>query len=210
MKSIKKIKTTLVASIENFVNEVENQEAIISSVIQELKEALVTHQQQIREMERRRNSTRTKNNHLQVEIKSWNERAARVKNNDLEKAKECLKKVIILEDDIKRNERLIETLDRNLVQSQNEGKVIREKLNEIQLKRNQLLAKESTLKAKSMGRSVGGDMEIENVLNRWEDKVMAKDFSYTCDFKSDGETLDEEFKQEELDLKIEERLSALD
>lgn len=181
MKSLKKLKVSLMASFDNFVNEVENQEAIINSIIDEVKEAFSNIRVQINDVERGLN--RARNNEILIvnEIDLWKNRALDLKNEDEELAKDCLRKVITLEDELIQNQEIIKYSKECLSHFNKEKIQVETKLSEIKLKKSKFIAKESNIKA-----------NIEDVFNRWEDKLVF----------NEALTLNDKFESRELENRV--------
>ncbi len=169
------------ASFDNFVNEVENQEAIINSIIDEVKEALSNIRVQVNDVERGLNRARNNEKLIVNEIELWRGRALDLKKEDEELAKDCLRKVITLEDELVQNQETIKYSKECLSLLNKEKIQVESKLSEIKLKKSKFIAKESNIKA-----------NIEDVFNRWEDKLVF----------NEAPTLNDKFESRELENRV--------
>jgi phage shock protein A len=175
MKTIRTLKTTLSAKFESFINEVENQEAVIESAIIEIKEAIGSTTVQIRSVERGLHCAVKRNTELQKEIIVWQERAKEVKSIDPSMVEGCIKKVILLKDESTQSQKNIDQANKSLLHLQHEKEQIQSKLREVETKKLQMSSKETRLRVDQIQIGQTNRENIDDVFNRWEDRLVMKE-----------------------------------
>ena len=213
MKSFKQLKTSLSASFESFVNEVENQESVVDCAIYDIKEVLGSTCVQIKDVERGISAAEKRKKELHLEKGNWQARAKQVHKEDLDMAKDCVKKVLHLKDEIDHCQKNIEAGKNSLLALVQEKQLIQQKLREIESKRHSLLSKESRVKISSVCSANKGGLEVEDVFKRWENKIVMKEAH--CESLEDLNTIDTRdevevyFENKEQEERIKKEMDAL-
>ena len=209
MKTFKRLKTTLTASFENFVNEVENQEAIIDAAILEIKDVLAQTKIQIANAAREQDKIALSKKELQKNANLWRLRAKRSVEKDRDTAKSCINKALNLEADIRDLDHQAEDAINRQGKLQKEKAMIEIKLRDIQSKKAHMLGLQ---KSNSLNKfdSNFGNACVEDVFKRWEEKLIRDEVSYSKfkDYEYEDQ-LEKHFIDEELEERLEQELDQL-
>ena len=203
------MKTTLLANFETFVNEVENQEAIIDSCLLDIKQALSKIHVQSNRVERQLQRTRARAKDLTGQIQLWRSRAKQVKAENPVMAKDCLLKVLEFE---RESDQLIikqQDLQNHLTQLMREKALIQDKFTQVELKKSSFIARESILNATH---AVDSCVDLEGVFERWDDKLAIGELNTVSSntVRETSENLDEIFQRKELESDLEQLFKSLE
>lgn len=91
MKTFARIRSTVTANIESFVDQLENHEAVATATAQKLEEAVVRLRVHRKRAERRALNARSRVATLETAAQTWRDRSARL-GDDRERALECVRR----------------------------------------------------------------------------------------------------------------------
>lgn len=208
MNAFKRLKTTLCASFDSLVDELENQEAVVDATIKEIKKALVAIKLQENSIQREI-SLKLKNKEvIEKKIKTWSQRAKSIYRTDPEKAKECARKVINAKNHLGQIENNLEDASKTLQVLDREKRSIQEKLREVESKKTQFKARQTRTKAQScLSSNSLHPSDIENVFNRWDDKILKQEI--TSEQNPVTDELESFFEQKKFDNDVEHELNEI-
>ena len=212
MNSLRRLKASLSASFGSIVNEVENQEGIIDAAIKDVLNALGKMNIQIRQVEREIINTKNKEKSLKKDIVIWQERAKSVHDTDKELAKNCIKKIITMKSEKERCEEIIKNKNELLKKLRNEQGQIQNKMLEIERRKHELLGRQNNIKATEVYQSVDGNSSLDDIFNRWENKLVMKEThlsSYEPFDIDDRDEIEKHFDQEDEDKQVDKELESL-
>lgn len=212
MRLIKRWTTSVAASFDSLISQVENHEALVTSAIREMQEAGAKAKVQLQRVRRDGERMQKRLGELREKSELWAERAVRVHETDKQGALECLRRrkavhreIEYLERQVAEHVRLEKQLTADL------GK-IGERLDELQRKKNALSARQYRSEALQAGQvdDLGLIAEIDDIFDRWEVKVcQAESFSESSDrFEADFESTEEGKVLEQELLELVERAGA--
>ncbi len=206
MAMLKRMTTSIWASVDRIVTQMENHEALVEASIEEIQRSSAKAKVSLARVRNDGQKMRDRIVELENTQKTWEERALSCAKTDEAKAVECIKRrnsanrqkeaLLKQETEHKKVEKLL-TDDLNAIEK---------KLQELRVKRNILKTRQSRAEALSMLHGDDSRMvsEIGSILDRWETRVMESEYSGSCCEKGD-DALDREFvsAEEEADLKAE-------
>ena len=209
MNNLKRIFISLKSQIDNVADEFENHEALASAAIQDL-EAIGAktsiHLQRVKRMSQQYEQQLTT---LNKEAQRWSDRAVKVRDEDEQKALQCIKRLRI-------TRQQIEQIEHHLISAKTQETKIQSDLNAVQ---NQLLAlknKKEILSARQNSTLAKGVMEKNNgyksteatdIFQRWEETVSGVEFTHLEAMEIDS--FASAFEQEEDDIELKMMLDKL-
>lgn len=207
MNKLKKITTSLSASFESIVNEFENQEAIVKSVIAEIKNSRATLEVQKRKIENQNYRSNKRIEEIKKEIPLW---IKRIKENNIknpELAKDCSKRIIYLENEEKKLKLIISENNKLEALLEKEKIKIESRLIEVENKLQQLKLKE--VKSNYINQAGTGTTEnLDEVLDRWEEKISKAEY-INQEIRSETDGLNEYFEIQEFEVQVENKLASI-
>lgn len=208
MKTFRFLKTTLSASFDNLIQNVENQEAIVNAAVRDIKEALINTKIHIRDVERGIHRAQKAEEDLKSEIATWEQRVKEIYETDPKLARECTYKILLLKDEISHCVKSISQGRDDLLRMENEKRIIQDKLREIQAKKRELISKQNLSKIRCSPNSATSD--VEDLFKRWEDKITKNEIINDIDTEAEPkDQLESYFASKEKDKKVEEELERL-
>ena len=203
---LKRLVASMGASFEQFVNKVENHEAVAESVIRDVRAAAAKLKVQMGGVNAQAERLRERRDRLAEDAGRWRERAKRLAMEDEERALECLRRMKRAEaeqaqavDQLGQYEALCEKLKDRLA-------AVEARLSDLQLKRTALSSRGA--RAQVMGAADQHSMpDLNAVFDRWEMAVIEDEY---LDEVSGGESdrlereLDATEEREQLKAALEE------
>lgn len=206
MRRIKRWTTTIVASFDSMIGQIENHEALINSSIREMQEAGSRARVQLRRVKTDGQGMRKRLLELEETRVLWKERALAVAEEDKQRALECVRRVKraerekgALEEQEREHSKIEKQLTDDLAQME-------ERLQKLKQQRNILKTRQYRVDALKAARGEDSHLysEMDEIVDRWDQKVSQ------CEFFADiaphlEDELEVEFsnKEEESDLEAE-------
>ena len=202
----KRLVASVSASFEQFVNKVENHEAVAESVIRDVRAAAAKLKVQMGRVKTQAEGLRERRDRLAGEAGRWRERARRFAMEDEARALECLRRMKRAEaeqaqaaDQLGQYEALCEKLEDRLA-------AVEARLSDLQLKRTALSSRSA--RAQVIGTSDQDPMsDVNAVFDRWETAVIEDEYlDQVVGGESDGleRELDAAEEREQLKAALEE------
>lgn len=206
MKAIKRWTTTLSSSFDWVISQVENHEALVSTAIREMQIAAGNAQVQLARVKKDGISMRERSGHLRLTILQWEERALASQIESEEKALECIRRKRRCERELQQLELSVTQHAKLEVQLSQDLQTIRNRIDELKRKKNELAAREYRAQAARAGASddLGIINELDDIFDRWESRVTAVE-TYSVPLDS----LEEEFIIEEEERELRDELTQL-
>ena len=206
MSGIKRLVSSIRANFEWMVNQVENHEALVGSVIQEAQQAQARAKVQLASVRKDGSKMRERLVSLENDERSWSERAIKSAAIDESRAIECLRRKkkaseerTALSKQIEEHAILEKQLNQDLT-------LIDARIDELKRKRNTLRTRESRADALRAVHSdeAGIVTDLESILERWEVKITQTEIG-TESLTKHGDPLQREFvdEEEQADLRVE-------
>lgn len=219
MSLFTRISTSLRANIEQMVDQIENQDALIEAAISEMKQANGRARARLGRVERDRQALQQQRDTLQQATQQWQQRALRSAADEAT-ALACLQRHNQCDQQLRQ-------LEQNLAQQQAEEARLRARLEhnqrriaELSQRRHLLRTRESSLQAEQLiGQWQSGPLDVEAVFERWEGRLLQTEpLAHACsaldpptDALADSlaDPLARRFQQEEQDSALRLQLQAL-
>lgn len=192
MKTFARIRSTVTANIESFVDQLENQEAVATATARNLQLAVVRLRVHRKRAEHRAVNTRERIATLEETARTWRDRAARLRD-DRERAVECVRRfrgvrraIVAVTADLAEEERLIEKL------ALDEG-TLSAQVDTLKRRCASLASREARSEA---ARDLDAEDGARAVFERWEARVETKEAAIAAD-EVMSDSFAEAFDQEE-------------
>ena len=210
MKRIKKLTTSILASFDWMVSQVENHEALVTAAIREACEATARAKVQLARVRQDGQNMRRRLVELQENERLWKERALKTAEADEKKALECIrrqKRVLREIGELETQERAHAGLEKQLSEDITK---LDEKLSRLRQQRNLLRTRESRAEAVRVLQSEDSSLltEIDDIFERWESKIT----QYEIEGESAsgaGDSLESEFAETEQEDELRAELQRL-
>jgi phage shock protein A len=204
MKTLNRLRATITANFDNFVSQVENQEAIVHQLTQEVKEALAEVKIKIKETRRMIEHKEKRVQQINQEIKKWQSFYKELEKENPEQSTKAIKRILFLKDEQENHQNAIVQLDQTLNSLSKEQYLIEDKLREVHVRKASLVAKESKIKSQELSNSKGRtNSDLEDIFNRWENKLIKVETTQES-FAEDGE-IDFSNNKDELEKMMDEK-----
>ncbi|RIL07850.1 MAG: hypothetical protein DCC75_09700 [Proteobacteria bacterium] len=210
MKTLRRWSTSIVASIDAMVCQVQNHEALVNAAIKEVHETAARAKVQIARVRADGAQMRKRLSEMRQEYEIWQERAVKVAGADQAKALECLRRKKRLAKQISSLE--VEERGHSKHEKQLADDLVRieERLNQLRHQRNMLRSRQT--RAEALSALQGNDAvvlsEIDEILDRWEIKVTQYEMQGDCN-SSSVDALASDFAGEEEDTALQLELNQL-
>lgn len=209
MNNLKRIFVSIKSQIDHVADEFENHEALAEAAIEDLKALASKTRLHLHRVSKMSEHYQTQLQGTQEQARLWSERALKVKNEDEQKALQCVKR-------LRQTQKLITVLEQQHHDSVAQEEKIRRDLNNIQEQLQILKNKKEILAARQNSSGVkdalsdnqGNTLQgVQNIFERWEGSVVSAEFESPELVESDQFT--DAFEQEEDDLELKMMLDEL-
>ncbi len=203
---VKRLVASLGASFEEFVNLVENHEAVAESAIRDVRDAAAKVKVQINGVTAQADRLGKRRETLAEDVERWRERAKRFAGEDKDRALECLRRMerakaeeARVADQLSRHEALGDRLKERLA-------TIEARLAELQLKKTDLSGRSACTQVRETA-DQETSADVDSVFERWEMAVVKDEYLgdvITSDHDRLERELDSEEEQQRLEILLEE------
>lgn len=207
MNLIKRITTSVSATLDSAVDQLENHDAIIDATIKQTRQAVAKTKARINTLRQQQHAYEAQLSEAQEQHALWTQRATRLADKEQDKALQCLSRRNQCQNDIDRLSTLIDqqkTLIRDV--SLNLGK-LQLKMDEMSQKHNLMRSRQAVA---DVNRAVGRASREESVndtFERWESIVMEHEMAVSDVCARDP--LDAEFSEIESEAELLAQLAEL-
>lgn len=206
MRAIRRWATSIAASFDYVITQVENHEAIVTSAIKDMQQAGNKARAQLARVKRDGENMRKRIADLRELERVWKERALRVHESDEAKALECLRRRKQVSRELEALETQEQEHSRLANQLNSDLKIIDERIAELKRKKNALTARQYRAEAMRIGQidDLGLVAEIDDIFDRWELKI-----DEATGFQESMDDLETDFISEEEEIELRSELSEL-
>lgn len=210
MKALRRWTSSIAASFDYVVTQIENHDALITRAMKEMQSAVARAKVQLKRVSADGQGLRKRIAELEAEEQSWRDRAEKFANDNKVKALECLrreKRVKIqlkeLEEQAIRHRALENQLKTDLSKAE-------DRLTRLVQQRNLLRTRESRAQALKIVTDEDSTLvsEIDEIFDRWETKVTEYEFEGGCCALNRDE-FEEELLSEEEKIELTKELESL-
>ena len=207
MNLIKRITTSVTATLDSAVGQIENHDAIIEATIKQTRQAAAKTKARINTLRQQQHAYEVQLTEAQQQTELWTQRATNLAENDQDKALQCIARRNQCQHECERLSKLIE-------QQQNLIADVTINLEKLQNKRDEITQKHNLMRSRQavadVNRAVGKasqNVSVDDTFERWESIVMEHEMAVTDVCTRDP--LDIEFSQQESEAELLMQLSEL-
>ena len=206
MKQLKRWSTSIAASFDWIVNQVENHGAVVASAIREMQEAAVKARVQLKRVQNDGEKLRERLRDATEKETAWKQRALKLRESDREKALECLRRQKQAARDIEHFTKELKKHEQFEAQLQRDLKTVNDRIEQLKRKRNEMNAREFRADAVKVSDEHGLSLvsEIDDIFDRWEVKVAQAEV-----FTEPIDAFEDDFQTEEDNIALEAELDEL-
>lgn len=170
MSLLKRFVTTVHASVDRTVAQMENHDALVAASLKDSRRAVARARVRLARVERDAEAERARIQDLETEIRLWTDRAKSVADDDRDKAIECLQRR-------KQRQATLLTVSDTLAKQESLAKQIRtsvtdmeQRVHQLQQQRNQMRSRESAAEALRIVNRMDDHhgLDIDDTFERWE------------------------------------------
>jgi len=170
MSLLKRFVTTVHASVDRTVAQIENHDALVEAALKDSRRAVARARVRLARVEKDTDAEKTRLQDLDTEIRLWTDRAKMVADGDREKAIECLQRR-------KQRQATRDVVAESLVKQEALAKQIRgsvhdmeQRVHQLQQQRNQMRSRESAAEALRTVNRLDDHhgLNIDDTFERWE------------------------------------------
>jgi phage shock protein A len=209
MNSLKRIFVSIKGQIDHVADEFENHEALAGVAIKDLQAIASKTRLHLHRISKMSEHYQSQLQEQQEQAGLWTERAVKAKQEDEQKALQCVKR-------LRQTQKQIKVLEQQCQETETQELKIRNDLNAIQEQLQMLKNKKEILAARqnragiqevlmdSQGNSL---QDVQNIFERWEGSVVSAEFE--TPEQIDNDSFASEFEQEEDELELKAMLNEL-
>ena len=208
MMRIKRLIASVSAGFDDFVNKVENHEAVADCVIDDLRKATARVRVQQGRVEAQIARFEQRSTRLEEDEERWNQRAVAMADSDEAKALECVRRGQVaareretLKGQIAEHRKVADELKSRLAD-------LEQRLADFQLKRTSLSSRAARAQTLRATEGVCVSESVDAMFERWETAVLTDEYRDGLVGES-ADTLDREFRDEEEAVDLRARLDEL-
>jgi len=174
MSLFKRIRTTISASVNQLVGEIENHDAVMEAAINESRRATAQAKVRLSRTERERAQLQQKIADVEAKRQKWRERALACADNEESKALSCLQQEKNCAGQISQLTSILKQQDALLAKLRSDIGKAESKLAQINHQRNMMRSRESAATAlNAMAHAdIADSININDTLERWEAKII--------------------------------------
>lgn len=195
MKLIKRLSTSITATLDSAVGQLENHDAIVEASIKQTRQAVAKTRARINTLRQQHLAYQTQLKEAKEQLDLWTQRAASLAASDQEKALQCVARRNQCEADIdrlnyseKQQAELVRDVTANL-------QTLQKKLDEMTQKHNLMRSRQTVADVNRAVAYANTDDNLNDTFERWESAVLEHEFAVSDACARDS--LDAELTREE-------------
>lgn len=207
MKLIKRLSTSLTATLDSAVGQLENHDAIVEASIKQTRQAVAKTKARISTLRQQHQAYLTQLKEAREQFDLWTERATNLAGTDQAKALQCVARRNQCEADIgrlsyseKQQADLIRDVSSNL-------QTLQKKLDEMTQKHNSMRSRQTVADVNRVMSNVNSDENLNETFERWESVVLEHEFAVSD--ACSGDVLDIELTRQEDEFNLLAQLDSI-
>lgn len=207
MNLIKRLTTSVTATLDTAVAQLENHDAIVEATIKQVRQAVAKTRARINTLRHQQSAYERQLSEATEQSALWTERAKALAETDKEKALQCVARLNHCQSDIKR---LTQSIDqqKSLIHDVSINlKKLQAQLQEMTHKHNLMRSRQTVATVNRAVASAGVDDNLNDTFERWEAVVLEHEFAVSDACVTDS--LDHELSQQEDDAALLAQLTQL-
>jgi len=210
MNHLKRIFVSIKSQVDQVADEFENHEALAGAAIQDLQAIGSKTRLHLHKVSKLSVQYQQQLDQQQELARLWSERAIKAREEDEQKALQCVKRLRQTQQQIKMLEKQCEQSTAQELKIRNDLNSISEQLQVLKNKKEILAARQNRASIQDSLNNTKGNpvQEVNNIFERWEGTVVSSEFEVP-DHELDTDNFANEFEQEEDDLALKMMLDEL-
>ena len=207
MNLFKRLTTSVTATLDSAVGQIENHDAIIDATIKQTRQSVAKTKARINTLRQQQHNYEIQLNELHDQTALWTARAAKLANSDQAKALQCISRRNQCQNESKRLTIRIEQQKQLIID-------VTLNLNKLQTKLDEMIQKHNLMRSRQavadVNRAVGKANQNDNInesFERWESIVMEHEMAVNDVCNQDP--FDAEFTQQETETELLKQLAEL-
>ena len=207
MKLIKRLSTSITATLDSAVGQLENHDAIVEASIKQTRQAVAKTRARINTLRQQHNAYQAQLKEANEQFDLWTQRAASLATSDQEKALQCVARRNQCEADIQRLSQseqqqadLVRDVSANL-------QTLQTKLDEMTQKHNLMRSRQTVADVNRAVAYARSDESLSDTFERWESAVLEHEFAVSDACSRDS--LDDELTRNEDQAELLAQLSQI-
>jgi len=209
MSIFKRISASFVASVDQVVSDIENNEAVVKASLDEQRRGVADAKLQLKRVQAEERLLQQRLTEAKVEVMRWEERAKSVAHSDEAKALQCLERRDNSQRQVDRLSIALTDFQANSARFTQQVEQSEIRLQTLMRKHSLMKARQATAKAQDV-RSISGQnevLELDAAFDRWESKITENELnSEPVDIP---DALDQAFSEQEKQAKLRADLATL-
>lgn len=200
MKLIKRLSTSITATLDSAVGQLENHDAIVEATIKQTRQSVAKTKARINTLRQQLNAYETQLKEAREQYELWTERAASLAETDQAKALQCVARRNQYEAEIGRLNYSTEQ-QRDLIRDVSHNlQKLQSKLDEMTQKHNLMRSRQTVADVNRAVAHVSNDDSISETFERWESAVLEHEFAVSDACTRDPLDLELTRQEDEADL----------
>ncbi len=207
MNLFKRLTTSVTATLEGAVGQLENHDAIIEANIKKTRQAVARTQARLATLHQQQANFESQLAQASEQVNTWEERARSLMQEDENKALQCLSRRNQSENDV---QRLQATLEQQHVLISKVGdnlQKLKGQLDEMTQRHNLMRSRQAVAQSNKMAASTHQSHHINDTFEQWEATILENEI--ITDVSIDADPLQTQFEQQESESRLREQLKAL-
>lgn len=207
MNLIKRITTTMTASMDSAVGQIENHDAIVAATIKKTRRAVARTQARVNTLRQQRQLLEQQSVQAAEQRDVWEQRAREILDRDEAKALQCLTRRNQCEAEINHLQQSIDD-QQVLIGKVNESlESLKGKLQEMEQKHNLMRSRQAVAETNRAVAFAQSDDDLHDTFERWESVVLEHELGSPSAPPTD--VLEQEFSRTETEQELKAQLEAL-
>jgi len=210
MNNLKRIFVSIKSQIDHVADEFENHEALAGVAIEDLQAIASRTRLHLHRVSKMSEQYQQQLQEQQEQARLWSERAIKIRQEDEQKALQCVKRLRQVQHQIKSLEQQYQESTAQEEKIRTDLALIQEQLQSLKNKKEILAARQNRASIQeTLGDSHDGSLQdVQNVFQRWEGSVVSSEFDIP-DPATDSDNFAQTFEQEEDELALKVMLDEL-
>ena len=177
MKLIKRLSTSITATLDSAVGQLENHDAIVEASIKQTRQSVAKTKARINTLRQQHSAYQSRLNEAREQYDLWTERARKLANSDQAKALQCVARRNQCEADIGRlshsEKQQVDLISEVTTNLQN----LQTKLDEMTQKHNLMRSRQTVADVNRAFSDINCDVNLDQTFERWESAVLEHEFA---------------------------------
>lgn len=180
MSIIKRLATTIHASVDRTVASIENHEAIVKATLNESRQALASAKIQLQRVEAEYHQQHNQIQALQQRIDTWTTRAKDIGDKDREKALRCLQERALDQANLDKAEALLIRHTDMQQRMRHQVASLEDRVSELHRQHRELLSRDTVSRANAQldAAQLNPHSNLDEVFDRWETAIKARELGH--------------------------------